>query len=696
MVAKNQLVSEKPAGGLTGPPLSPRKPPGNVLHLIAGGLVICALVFLVYRPLLPGSFLMDDHRLIAEDNPLVNGEFTLGNIWFQTDFILSNIAFWVQWLAWGDHPGNYHAVNMALHAVSAILLWRVLARLPMPGAWVAAALFAVHPVTVNSVARIAELKNTLSLPFFLLSLWAFLRSEDHDSANRRSAALPPQPEDYFRAAPDKPAGDSHFPAAAKVWLWYGFSLAAFVLALLAKTSAVMLSPLLLLVIHWRRGKLAPGDEWRLGPYFLLSLVFGVMSAGFQKYQALGDHPLPPESLGERLVIAGKIIWFYLGKDFWPVNLNAFYPLWKVNAANPAAYLPLALLGVIFILGCRFRQSWGRPFLLGLGGFVILLFPVLGFFAGQYQTWFQVSDHLQYLPMIAPVALGTAALAWLLGKNYFPIAAAGLIACLAILSFHRAQVFSHEESLMRDCLAKNPAAWGAQTTLGTVLARQKDYAGAIACFKTALTYAPADEAANLDLGHALTLQGDFTQAEPCLLQAIKTKPLDPEAHRQYAEMLARQGRVPEAIRRLQIALTLKSDPETRLRYAALLFQTGAVRPAEEQLRQVVQAKPNTPEALNNLAWLLATSADEQLRNGPEAVRYAEKACALTGYKQAGLVGTLAAAYAEAGRFPEAVKNCQLTIELANAAGQGGFAAVNQQLLALYQSGRPYHTAPSPGQ
>jgi Flp pilus assembly protein TadD len=162
------------------------------------------------------------------------------------------------------------------------------------------------------------------------------------------------------------------------------------------------------------------------------------------------------------------------------------------------------------------------------------------------------------------------------------------------------------------------------------------------------------------------------------------------------MLARQGRVPEAIRHLQIALALKPDPETRLRYAALLFQTGAVRPAEEQLRQVVQAKPNTPEALNNLAWLLATSADEQLRNGPEAVRYAEKACALTGYKQAGLVGTLAAAYAEAGRFPEAVKNCQLTIELANAAGQGGFAAVNQQLLALYQSGRPYHTAPSPGQ
>jgi tetratricopeptide (TPR) repeat protein len=396
------------------------------------------------------------------------------------------------------------------------------------------------------------------------------------------------------------------------------------------------------------------------------------------------------------VVSGKIIWFYLGKDVWPCSLNIAYPTWKMNPAAPAAWLPLAVLGVVFLLAWRFRHGWGRPLLFGLGAFVILLFPVLGFFAGQYQTWFQVSDHLQYLAMLAPVALGTACLVGVLGTTLFRLAAPVLIVSLALVSFHRAEVFSHEESLMRDCLAKNPAAWGAETDLGTLLAQRQDYAGAIACFKTALTDAPADEAANLDLGHALTLQGDFTQAEPCLLQAIKTKPLDPEAHRQYAEMLARQGRVPEAIRHLQIALALKPDPETRLRYAALLFQTGAVRPAEEQLRQVVQAKPNTPEALNNLAWLLATSADEQLRNGPEAVRYAEKACALTGYKQAGLVGTLAAAYAEAGRFPEAVKNCQLTIELANAAGQGGFAAVNQQLLALYQSGRPYHTAPSPGQ
>ncbi len=661
-----------------------------------GALVLCALVFLVYRPLLPGSFLMDDHRLVAEDNPLVNGEFTLGNIWFQTDFILSNIAFWAQWLAWGDHPGNYHAVNLALHTLSAILFWRVLVRLQIPGAWVAAAIFAVHPVAVNSVARIAELKNTLSLPFFLLSLWAFLRSEDHDSVKRRSAAVPPQPEDYFRATPDDQAGDSRVPMTAKVWLWYGFSLTAFVLALLAKTSTVMLSPVLLLVILWRRGKLAPRDEWRLLPYFLLSLVFGVMSAWFQKYQALAGQPLPPQSFAERLVVSGKIIWFYLGKDVWPCSLNIAYPTWKMNPAAPAAWLPLAVLGVVFLLAWRFRHGWGRPLLFGLGAFVILLFPVLGFFAGQYQTWFQVSDHLQYLAMLAPVALGTACLVGVLGTTLFRLAAPVLIVSLALVSFHRAEVFSHEESLMRDCLAKNPAAWGAETDLGTLLAQRQDYAGAIACFKTALTDAPADEAANLDLGHALTLQGDFTQAEPCLLQAIKTKPLDPEAHRQYAEMLARQGRVPEAIRHLQIALALKPDPETRLRYAALLFQTGAVRPAEEQLRQVVQAKPNTPEALNNLAWLLATSADEQLRNGPEAVRYAEKACALTGYKQAGLVGTLAAAYAEAGRFPEAVKNCQLTIELANAAGQGGFAAVNQQLLALYQSGRPYHTAPSPGQ
>ena len=151
--------------------------PVSRIRLILGALFLFALVFAVYRPILPGSFLIDDHRLIGSDNPLVNGEFTPRSIWFQTDFALTTIGWWVERQFFGENPAGYHAVNMALQALSAVLLWRLLARLKLPGAWLAAAIFAVHPVCVNSVARVSELKNTLSLPFFLLSFRAYLSYE---------------------------------------------------------------------------------------------------------------------------------------------------------------------------------------------------------------------------------------------------------------------------------------------------------------------------------------------------------------------------------------------------------------------------------------------------------------------------------------------------------------------------------------
>src|SRR5208282_748943 len=127
---------------------------GDRLHFVWGALLIFALVLAVYRPILPGSFLMDDQRLIGSDNPLVNGELTPRTIWFQTDFTLTTFVWWIERLVWGENPADYHAVNMALHALSAILIWRLLARLKIPGAWLAAAIFAVHPVCVSSVARV--------------------------------------------------------------------------------------------------------------------------------------------------------------------------------------------------------------------------------------------------------------------------------------------------------------------------------------------------------------------------------------------------------------------------------------------------------------------------------------------------------------------------------------------------------------
>ena len=142
----------------------------------AGGAVIFLLVLAVYWPVLHAQFVWDDQLLVTQ-NPLVQGKLGIGSVWFQTDFPLTLAAFWVQWLAWGNHPAGYHLVNVLLHAANAVLLWRVLGRLKIPGAWLAAIIFAIHPVCVASVAWVSELKNTLSLLFFLLSLRWYLDFE---------------------------------------------------------------------------------------------------------------------------------------------------------------------------------------------------------------------------------------------------------------------------------------------------------------------------------------------------------------------------------------------------------------------------------------------------------------------------------------------------------------------------------------
>jgi tetratricopeptide (TPR) repeat protein len=627
-----------------------------------GVLALVALVLAVYCPLLPGSFLMDDRRLVQTDNPLVNGTAGPLSIWFHADFPLSTFAFWLEWLAWGQNPAGYHVVNIALHALSAVLVWRLLAWLKVPGAWLAAAIFAVHPVCVATVARMAELKNTLSLPFFLVSFWWWLR--------------------YEAASLQKTGGA----------LWLGCSLVAFVLALLAKTSTVMLPLLLLASAAWQRGRITRQDCLRASPYFVLALGFGMMSVWFQKHQALAGLALAPQTFWERLAVAGRVFWFYLGKALWPVHLNLVYPQWKIDAASPAAYLP-ALWCCLALLVCWwFRRSWGRHVLFGLGCFALTLFPALGFFDAQFLTRWQVADHLQYLPLIAPLALAVAGMVSLPGAAFFRCVAVASVLCLSVLSFERARVFSSEETLFRDTLARNPAAWGVQNDLGTLLAARGAQDEALLLFLASLDSNPDYPDAHVNLGRLLLQQGRTHEAQTHFLAALKLQPHHPEAHRNLATILARQGKPRQALRHLQVVLDFEPDIRTRLDCATLLHQTEEFGQAAAQFRQVLRVQPDSVEALNNLAWLLATCPDETIRNGAEAVRCAERASRLPAPKEMCVMGTLAAAYAEAGHFQEAVATAEKAVEAETAAGQTRFAALNTQLLAFYRAGKPWHEPP----
>lgn len=639
-----------------------------------GALVLLALVLAVYSPVFPGSFVMDDHRLVSTDNPLTNGELTPGNLWFRTDFTLATFVFWREWLLWGDQPGGYHGVNALLHATSAILLWRLLRAMRIPGAWLAGAILAVHPVAVNSVARIAELKNTLSLALFLAAVLAWWRYE----TTREPAA----------EADAKPRRG-----------WYPLAFVLFLLSLLAKTAGVMLPPLLLLAIWWKRGRITWADVGRTLPFWLLSAVMGGMSIWFQKHQALAEagQTLAPTSLAVRVATAGKVFWFYLSKALWPAHLNLVYPHWHPDPATLTAWIPWLALGAVLLVGWWWRRGPGRSLLFVVGGFGVALFPVLGLFDSQFLVKWQVSDHLEYLPLIFPVALLAATFSgWSRGWARYALGAA-LVAGLGVLAHERAAQFATEETLMRTNLAGNPDAAMIRNDLGTILAQHGDYPGAYEQFHRAAELMPDEASFRQNLGQVCLVLNQPTEAEKNFQRGIALKPDEPNLRRQYAQLLLRLGRTRAAIFQYQAAFIFQPHEVPaglRAELGNVYFQAGYYRRAVAELRMAVAADPTNAMVRNNLAWILATGADARTRDGAEAVRQATEACRLTHDQSATCLSTLAAAQAEVGDFAAALRSVDEALAWQNATGDTRMAAINQQLRALYQAGQAYHAQGAP--
>ena len=502
-------------------------------------LLLLALAFIVYLPAIHGQFIWDD-PLVVLKNPLVTGELNLRSVWLHTDFPLSNVVLWLEWLLWKNNTTGYHVVNMLLHALNAALVWRVLARLKIPGAWLAGALFAVHPVCVASVAWISELKNTLSLPFFLASLWCHLRFED-DSATAKN----------FQTR-----------------CWYWLALGLFIPALLAKTSTVMLPVVLLACAWWRRDRLTRTDWLRTLPFFVLSLAFGFMSIWFQQHQAFTTGPVQTEGFAGRLAGAGMALCFYLGKALLPLGLNLIYPSKEIDPAAPSAWLPLLCWGLLLFACWWSRRGWGRPVLFAVGCFTVTLFPVLGFFDMYYLVISRVSDHFNYLPLICAVAAVAAGLRSLLPGKALNWVASLLIVVLSVLTLQRAGVFATEEGLWQDTLAKNPDSSRAHNNLGGIRAEQGSLNEALPHFEAAVRLDPHNAAAQINLGRALALQGQFEQARPHFEAALQIKPSDPDAHRYYGEALADVGKKAEAIAHLKEALRLQPNEEVKQALEAL--------------------------------------------------------------------------------------------------------------------------------
>ncbi|HTX66616.1 MAG TPA: tetratricopeptide repeat protein [Opitutaceae bacterium] len=561
----------------------------------SGALVVGATV-LAYLPALGGGFIWNDSDYVTA--PALRPPAGLARIWTepgatQQYYPLLHSFFWLQHRLWGDTPAAYHLVNLLLHAGAAVLfalvLGRLLAgaagpRLPAGTAWLAALLFALHPVHVESVAWITEQKNTLSLVCYLAAALAYLRFE----ATRRPGA-------------------------------YAAALALFVASLLCKTVTATLPAALLVALWWRDGRL----DWRrtvapLLPWLALGAGAGLFSSWVEQTylgaQGVGFHA----SLLARGLVASRAVWFYAAHLVWPFGLNFVYPRWVVDPAAAWQWLfPLgALAAGAGLWGLRRRTRTPLAvFLLFTGS----LFPVLGFvnLYGARYSW--VWDHWQYLADLAPLALaaGVLARAWTRVAGAFRcpgiVPAAALAAGLGALTWAHAGMFRDDETLYRATLARNPDCWMAHNNLGMLLAaRPGGKAAAVAEYEAALQLNPDDAEAHNNLGRAwLWEPGRLDAAITQFEAALGLQPDYAEAHNNLGVARARQpGRLPDAIAEFQTALRLRPDFAGAHNNLGLAWEQvpGRLDAAIGELRTAVRLDPDYAEAHNNLGVALSQSSD----------------------------------------------------------------------------------------
>jgi tetratricopeptide (TPR) repeat protein len=464
---------------------------------MARAALIVLITFAVYLPVVRGGFVFDDYPLITE-NGMVRADNGIRLFWSGAGaadyYPLTGSLWWLEWRMWGDQATGYHVLNILLQAVNAVLVWLILRRLNIPGGWVAALVFAIHPVNVATAGWISEQKNTLSMMFYAVAILLYLK---FDADGR--------------------------------WRWYALSLGAFLLALFSKTGVVMLPFALLGCVWWLHGRLRWRDWRRSVPFFALSLLFGLVTVWFQYHRVLRGTVFRAEGFLSKLVAAGWVVWFYLGKVLWPVNLSVIYPKWNVDASHWVSWFPGLLLAACLALFWWKRKTWGKPLLFGAGYFVVTLFPVLGFFDQGFYDYSLVADHWQYYSIIGVIAVVVAAGAVVCrgiggrGRIVGVLAGAVVVVVLGIATWARAGVYATSETLWSDTVTKNPEAWMAQYNLGLALGKAGKISPAIAHFQRAVQLKPDFAETHNYLGTALLQAGKASEAVEQYRQALRIKP-----------------------------------------------------------------------------------------------------------------------------------------------------------------------------
>jgi protein O-mannosyl-transferase len=506
---------------------------------ITGTGLLAVILFAAYFPVLQTGFVWDDDRNLTA-NPFFADFDSLVHIWLDVRsnpqyYPLLSTSFWIEHKLWGLNPLGYHINNVLLHGLNSIILWRILLFLGIPAAWMVSAVFALHPVHVESVAWITERKNVLSGVFYLLSLYTFLRF-------------------YF---PGPTVFSNTRPIQNRSRFLYGISLFFFICALLSKTVTCTLPAVILLLFWWIENRIQLKIIWLTTPYFIFGLSFAYLTSWLEKVNTGAIGPEWDYSFWDRFIIAGRALWFYIGKLVWPFPIIFTYPRWNIDDSLWWQYLyPTSFLFFILILWAL-RNKVGRSPLTLILFFAGTIFPALGFFNIYFMRFSLVADHFQYLASISILLGIIVGMNRLTGKGW-PVFALLLLFFLGQLTWKQIPVYKNHFTLWTDTVQKNPNAWMAHYNLANIFITKQKPEEAIAHYRETIRIKPDFPLAHFNLGNAMLAQKKIQEAILQFESTIRIKPDFVDAYNNLGVALLKEGSAEEAIKLFRQALDLKPD------------------------------------------------------------------------------------------------------------------------------------------
>jgi protein O-mannosyl-transferase len=548
---------------------------------VAAAIGLILLTFAAYCPAIQCGFIWDDDSYV-EANSQLRSLSGLGNIWFDIDatpqyYPLVHTSYWIEYHLWGLRPAGYHIINILLHAVSAVLLWRILRLLGVPGSWLAAAVFGLHPIEVESVAWITERKNVLSGLFYLASLLIYLKW----------------------ALSDTVPGSSHF---AKGIGGYCLSLLLFACALGSKTVTATLPAALLLILWWKRKPLRLRHILSLIPFFVIGAGLGLLTAWLETHHVGARGMDWNLTFLERFLLAGRATCFYAMKVLWPNPLIFFYPRWTIDAHSVWQYLFPAAVMVVLITFWLARNKIGKGPFVAVGFFLVSLFPALGFFNVYPMKYSWVADHFQYLAGAGLIALVIGAGFGFFTRyrhqyrNFGIVLAMLVIGALAVLIWKRCDVYQNHEKLWLDTIEKNQSAWMAWNNLGLVYAKEGRTADAIKCYRKSIDLKADHVESYNNWAAILREQGRLDEAEAMYKKIIDIKPDYAVAYSNLGSLYGARGDIELSIQYQKKAIELKPrliPAHYNLAYAYRVRKEFDL--ARQHFEKAVQLNPNYADA-----------------------------------------------------------------------------------------------------